>query len=130
MKIFSELISSFDPDNPNFRPTEIYQESWLIKLVLQQASTIDDVDHSLGFLPGSTWYSESQLPTAFKARRRGDPLAESRTNADCVIGNIIVGRKAEVDLELVRDTRQLTVIEAKIGSELSSGTSIISLMKR
>jgi len=122
VKMFSELLSSFDPKHPNFRPTEIYQEGWLIKLVIHQASTIDDGNFYLSFLSKSTWYSESQLPTAFKARRRGDPLAESRTNADGVIGEIKIGSQAKVDLELVRGAKQFTVIEAKIGSSLSSGT--------
>jgi hypothetical protein len=75
----------------------------------------------LGFLPESTWFSEALLPTAFKARFRGDRLAESRTHADGVIGHLLIGAKAKADFELLPDARQLTVIEAKIGSPLSSG---------
>lgn len=123
MHIISELIASFDPQNPNFRPTEIYNENWLTKIVLNQASTIKDSGFPLGFLTGSTWYSESQLPTAFKPRHRGDPLGESRTNADGVIGHIEVGKLAKVDLELKRGARQFTVVESKIGSVLSSGVT-------
>ena len=121
MDLISDLITSFDPKKPNFRPTEIYNESWLIKLVLHQASTIKDEDNFLNFLPGSTWYSEGLLPTAFKARVQGDPLSESRTNADGVIGQIRIGSKAKADLELVDGAKQFTVIEAKVGSPLSSG---------
>ena len=89
--MLSELISNFDPEKPNFRPTELYNEGWLMKLVFHQASTIDDEDYTLGFLPNSTWFSEGLLPTAFKARFQGDPLSESRTNADGVIGQIKIG---------------------------------------
>jgi hypothetical protein len=32
--------------------------------------------------------------------RGGDPLAETRTNADGVIGHILVGEKGKADLEL------------------------------
>jgi hypothetical protein len=123
MDLLSELISSFDPNRPHFRPTEIFNESWLIKLVLHYASTIDDTDHVLGFLPGSTWYSEGVLPTAFKARFRGDPLSEARTNADGAIGHFRIGHKAKADLELIEDANQFTVVEAKIGSPLSSGVT-------
>ena len=123
MDFLSELISSFDPENPNFRPTELYNESWFVKLMLRQASTIDDEEFSLGFLPRSTWFSEDLLPTAFKARFQGDPLSESRTNADGVIGQIQIGRKAKADLELEPDATQFTVIEAKIRAPLSSGTT-------
>lgn len=119
MDLLSELISSFDPSNPNFRPTELYNESWLIKLVLHQASKIPDETFPLGFLPGSTWFSEALLPTAFKARYQGDPLSEARTHADCVIGHIRIGAKAKVDLELEPDAAQFTVVEAKVGSPLS-----------
>jgi hypothetical protein len=123
MDLLSELISSFDPNRPHFRPTEIYNESWLIKLVLHHASTIQDTDHFLGFLPGSTWYSEGILPTAFRARTRGDPLSEARTNADGVIGHFRIGNKAKADLELIEDAKQFTVVEAKVGSHLSSGVA-------
>jgi hypothetical protein len=123
MQILSQLIASFDPQNPSFRPTEIYNENWLTKIVLNQASFIKDTGYPLGFLPGSTWYSESQLPTAFKPRHRGDPLGESRTNADGVIGHIVVGKRAKVDLELERGARHFTVVESKIGSALSSGVT-------
>jgi hypothetical protein len=123
MDLLSELISSFDPSNPHFRPTELYNESWLMKLVFHQAYTIPDEKFPLGFLPGSTWFSEALLPTAFKARFQGDRLSESRTNADGVIGHIRIGTKAKADLELVPDAAQFTVVEAKVGATLSSGTT-------
>jgi len=123
MNILSELIYTFDPEHPHFRPTEIYNESWLIKVVLQHASTIKDTDHYLGSLPGSTWFSEGILPTVFKARFRGDPLSEARTNADGVIGHFRIGDKAKADLELIEEAKQFTVVEAKVGSRLTSGVT-------
>jgi hypothetical protein len=123
LKILTDLISSFDPSSPNFRPTELYNESWLVKLVLDQASKISSSELPIGFLSGSTWFSEALLPSAFEARFRGDPLSESRTNADGVIGHIAIGKEAKADLELARDATQFTVVEAKIGSPLSPGTS-------
>jgi hypothetical protein len=44
MDLISKLISSFDPANPNFRPTEIYNESWLIKLVYIKPSVSNTMD--------------------------------------------------------------------------------------
>ena len=123
MDLLSELFSSFDPSNPHFRPTELYNESWLMKLTFHQASMIADETFPLGFLPGSTWFSEALLPSAFQARFQGDPLSESRTNADGVIGHIRVGTKAKADLELIPDAAQFTVVEAKVGAPLSSGTT-------
>jgi hypothetical protein len=123
MELLSNLISSFDPTKPNFRPTELYNESWLIKIVLHQASGIEYDGFPLGFLPGSSWFSEGLLPTVFKARYRGDKLAESRTNADGVVGHFLIGEKAKADFELIPEANQFTVVEAKVGSPLSSGTS-------
>jgi hypothetical protein len=123
MNLLSDLINSFDPSDPNYRPTEIYNESWLIKLVLQQVSRMSDRSHPLGFLDGSKWYSEAMLPSAFQARYRGDKLSESRTNADGVIGQFEIGAKGKADLELKSNATQFTVVEAKIGAPLSKGTS-------
>ena len=123
MKVLTNLITSFDPNSPNFRPTELYNESWMVKLVLDQASRIEDPEFPIGFLPGSTWFSEALLPSVFEARFRGDPLSESRTNADGVVGHITIGKKAKADLELGKNAAQFTVIEAKVGAPLSSGTS-------
>ena len=123
MDLFADLVASFDPRTPNFRPTELYNEGWLVKLVLDQASRFEYDGHPLGFLPGSTWFSEALLPTAFKARWLGDPLAESRTHADGVIGHFRVGAKAKTDFELLPGARQFTVVEAKLGSPLASGVA-------
>lgn len=122
MDILSDLLSSFDPTNPNFRPTEIYNECWLIKLVLHQSSTIPDNNFPLGFQPGCSWFSEGLLPTAFKPRDRKDPLGEGRTNADGVIGQIQIGIKGKADLELQEGATQFTVVEAKVGAPFSKDT--------
>ncbi len=121
--ILTELLTAYDPETPNFRPTEIYNESWLVKLVIAQASSISADDSPLSFLPGGSWYSEALLPTAFKARQQGDSLAEARTNADIVIGHFRIGHKAKADFELLENTTQFTVVEAKVGAPLSKGTA-------
>ena len=121
MNLVSELINSFNPSDPNFRPTEIYNESWLIKLVMHYASSIRDPDFSINFHPGSTWYSEALLPTKFKARNQGDKLSESRTNADGVIGHFQIGNQAKADFELSPTASQFIVLEAKMFSPLSPG---------
>jgi hypothetical protein len=40
-----------------------------------------------------------------------------------VIGHILIGTKAKADLELKPTSTQFTVVEAKVGAPLSSGTS-------
>jgi hypothetical protein len=123
LRIIADLIEDFDPENPNFRPTEIYNENWLLKGFLHQASEADLTNSAFLFSDGASWFSEALLPTAFQARYRGDKLAESRTNADGVIGHFLIGAKAKADLELEPGASQFVVIEAKISAPLSSGTS-------
>lgn len=123
MKIIADLIDQFDPDQPNFRPTEIYNENWLLKGFLHQVSKTKLSNSPFSFLNGANWFSEALLPTAFKARYRGDKLAETRTHADGVIGHIHIGKKAKADLELDQCTKQFVVIEAKINAPLKEGTT-------
>jgi hypothetical protein len=123
MHVFTDLVAGFDPEEPHFRPTEIFNEGWLLKAVLHQASQLALPGSPIAFAEAATWFSEALLPTAFTARYQGDPLAEARTNADGVIGHILVGTAAKADLVLKPDATQFAVVEAKIGSPLSSGTT-------
>lgn len=122
LNIIADLIEGFDPESPNFRSTEIYNENWLLRGLLHQVSQVSLPSSTFSFSSGSSWFSEAMLPTAFRARYRGDSLAESRTNADGVVGHILVGARAKADLELNSDARQSVVIEAKIGAPLPTGT--------
>jgi len=53
---------------------------------------------------------------------RGDPLAESYTHADGVIGHFDIGRSGAGDLALRPQGTHFVVTEAKLHSKLSSGT--------
>ena len=97
-------------------------------MLLHEYSKSRIYDGILTFEEGAGWYSEAMLPTKFKARSRKDighkdKLAESRTNADGVIGHITVGNKGKADLELAENAKQFVVIEAKMNSKLSKGIS-------
>lgn len=121
MNLVAELIDSFDPAHLHFRPTEIFNENWLLKLFLHQLSQVELDQPPFVLSEGATWFSEASLPTAFKPRYRGDKRGESRTNADGVIGHFQIGVTGKTDLVLNAEAQQFTVIEAKISSSLSSG---------
>lgn len=123
LDIVADLIREFNPEKPHFHATEIYNESWLLKAILHQTSKLGPSEFPLAFAPKATWFSEAYLPTAFKARYHGDPLAEARTHADGTIGHFTIGRNAKSDLQLESGTRQFTVVEAKMKSPLSSGST-------
>lgn len=141
LSVIGSIIGNCDSDQTNIRPTEIYNEGWMLKLVLNWFSQNPGIDHKLSFLPGSRWYSEALLPTQFKALLQKDKLSESHTNADGVIGNFCIssdiskckkqfqkdcekkGGKNKGEFLLCPDASQFIVLEAKMGSKLAGGVS-------
>ena len=117
----AELLSRCGMPERNFPPTDLYNEGWMLRLVLDWLSLNQGIDHELSFSAGDKWYSEALLPSAFLTRERGDPLAESWTHADGVIGNFVIGANSEGGLSLAPDASRILVTEAKMFSKLSAG---------
>ena len=116
------LIDATEGEPHRFPPTLLYNEGWMLRLVLDWFNTHQAQGHPLAFRPGATWFSEALLPSPFRARHRGDRRAEARTHADGVIGDFEVGTLGKADIHLKPDANQFVVIEAKIHSLLSAGT--------
>jgi len=117
----SELLQRCGTDEPVLPPTELYNEGWMLRLVLDWFENRSNVDHPLSFQPDARWYSEALLASRFLPTRRGDPLAESFTHADGVIGHFDIRPGERGEATVTPDARQLIVIEAKMGSGLSKG---------
>lgn len=116
------LLESITADAPPFRPTLLYNEGWLLRLILDWFSSHPTFNHPLAFAEGARWFSEALLPSAFLARCRSDPLAESHTHADGVIGHFSIGDAGKADFSLSPQATQFVALEAKILSGLSLGT--------
>lgn len=123
LKSFLNLLAKFNQETPNFPPTILYNEGWLLRLVVDWFSNSGISDHLLSFPKNGHWYSEARLPSAFLPRFKGDPLAESHTNADGVIGHLTIGKAGKTDLELTPDATHFVVLEAKLFSGLSKGVA-------
>ena len=121
LKSFLNLISNIDHEKLNFPPTTLYNEGWLLRFVVDWFSTSGITDHPLSFPKDGHWFSEARLPSAFLPRFRGDPLAESHTNADGVIGHFMIGSTGKTDLALTSDATHFVILEAKLYSGLSKG---------
>jgi len=115
------LLKRCDESERNFPSTVLYNEGWMLRLVLDWLSRNPEIGHDLAFTVTDKWYSEALIPSAFLPRVRGDNLAESWTHADGVIGDFVIGKYREGDLSLVKDTARILVTEAKMFSKLSSG---------
>jgi len=114
------LIETVHNPIPHFPPTLIYNEGWLLRLVMDWFSQQKSISHPLAFEEKSFWFSEALLPSAFAPRYRGDKLAEARTHLDGVIGHFTIGDKGKADFAILPDATQFIALEAKIYSKLSA----------
>ena len=121
LNVVSDLLKRCDTKYNVCPPTDLYNEGWLLRIILDWFSKQDPTEHELSFSDGCKWFSEARLPTQFKATSRKDPLYETWTHADGVIGHIIVGGVGKTDTSLAVDATHLVVTEAKMFSRLSAG---------
>jgi len=117
----SRLTAMLHSDPPPFPPTLLYNEGWLLRLVIDCFATYAIPGHPLSVPSAARWFSEALLPSPFLARYQGDPLAESWTHADGAIGHFGIGRETKTGLSLLPEAHHLAIIEAKLFSLLSSG---------
>jgi hypothetical protein len=115
------MLETVGTDGAVLPPTELYNENWLLRVILDCFSRNRDACAPFRFTDGARWFSEALLPSAFLPRHQGDALAESWTHADGVIGHFRIGERGKGDLALAPSASQLVVLEGKVFSRLSSG---------
>ena len=118
-----DILASVGTPVETIRPTELYNEGWMLRLMLDWAQHHAQGGHLLAFDRDTRWYSEALLWSQFLARWQGDQLAETCTNADGVVGHFSIGVASKGGLTLREGATQLVVVEAKMSSKLSSGTT-------
>ena len=121
MNRIARMLAECSGDRRVFPATDLYNEGWMLRLVLDWFASRPGIEHDFAFSSHDRWYSEALLPSAFLPRFRGDPLSESWTHADGVIGQFHIGVKGEGGLSLSPAATRLVVTEAKMFSKLSSG---------
>lgn len=115
------IFESIGTEAQCIRSTDLYNEGWLLRLLLALAFRgIDCLPFRIE--PGSRWYSEALLPSAFRPNSRNDKSAESRTHADAVVGQFGFAIDTKAGLALDDPCNQFVVCEAKMFSRLSQGT--------
>lgn len=115
------MLEACETGRPVFPPSTLFNEGWLLRLVLDWFERHGGDRYPLSPRPGARWFSEPWLPSAFLPRYRGDRLAEARSHADAVLGHFTVGDPGTAGLALQDDADQLVVIEAKLYARLSTG---------
>src|SRR4029077_20839642 len=115
------MLEACEAGTAAFPPTELYNEDWLLRIVLDWFTGHGGDRYPLSPMPGARWFSQAWLPSAFMSRYRGDPLAEAGTHADAVLGHFVIGDPGTAALSLRPGARQLVVFEAKLFARLSAG---------
>jgi len=115
------MLEACEAGRPSFPPNVLFNENWLLRLVLDWFAGHGGDRYPLSPRPGARWFSEAWLPSAFLSRYRGDTLAESRTHADGVVGHFAIGEPGTAGLALAPDARQFVVLEGKLFNRLSAG---------
>jgi len=107
-----------------FPETLIFNEGWLLRLVLKEWLARSE-SSGFSFLPfpeGVTAYSEGQLYTPFRARFRGDKLAEAHTHVDGIVGDFtVIDTKSGIVLK--SDFRYIAAFEAKLYAPIDRGVT-------
>jgi len=117
-----KMLELSHTDETVFPSTDLYNEGWMLRLVLSLASEgIDGLPFK--FLPGARWFSETLIDSPFHSRFRGDPRAEGQTHLDSAIGHFDFRPGTKAALNIISDATQFVVIEAKMFSALSSRTT-------
>jgi hypothetical protein len=103
----------------NLLPTELYNEKWMLRLVLHWFSKDENKGKSFGdkqifMKANSSWLSEGSLAPKFKG--------ETHTKADGVYGNIKVGVNGYSNVTIAPGCKQFVVTESKMFSKFSSDT--------
>ena len=93
----TSILESCTEELPKVRPTILYNEGWLLRLVLDWFSTHSAPNHPLSLSENARWFSEALLPSPFRPEHRGDSLGEAWTHADAVIGQFKIGDKGKND---------------------------------
>ncbi|MBI4331800.1 MAG: hypothetical protein HY673_11015 [Chloroflexi bacterium] len=105
-----------------FPPTDLYNETWLLRLILDWFSRNKVDAYPLSFAADARWFAEAELRSAFlHPPTSGAGLAEGWSHSDGAIGHFEIGKFHKFDLSLREDAVQLVVLEGKMFAPLTRG---------
>lgn len=117
--IITSILRRLDSNNFPLPATYIYNEGWMLRMVLQSIQDGLCNGPILSFEDGVNWTSEALLATPFSESR--GRAYEGLTNADGVVGDFLWRPGTGEPLSFKRDLRRFEVFEAKMHSSLSKG---------
>ena len=132
LDIVTKILRGLNHSNRLFPATELYGEKWMLRILssiyISQSQNYGKLGSNIPdiLLPLDKevrFFSEGQMETKFTKGNLGPGPNERRTNADGIFGHIIISDKTVAGIKLKDDAKQFVVVEAKMGSKLSKGTT-------
>lgn len=118
----TQILARCNSPETNICPTILYNEGWMTRLLVEVSIMAKLTLSHVDFGSIHHWYSEGLLSSPFLPRSRRDVLAEGYTHADMALGDFRVDSANRGDIAIEGAEGIFGVIEAKMGSPLSSGT--------
>jgi hypothetical protein len=120
VELLNSLYENLSPSKIN--PTVIFNEGWMTRLLviesMRKGIVINNID--FGNLAKKEWSSEALISSPFIGIEKNP---EGYTHADIILGDFEIDYSNRGDISVKSDARILGIIEAKMGSNLSKGTS-------
>ncbi len=76
LEIVMTLLKELDSDKPHMPPTTLYNEGWLLRIILHWFYQNQVAGHPFSFMPQAVWYSEGLLSSKFLPLYQGDKLGK------------------------------------------------------
>jgi hypothetical protein len=119
MNSISSLIESIRGEQPRMNPTEIYNEGWMTRLLVYYSVQENLTMREIPFGDLHNWTSEGLISSPFVFANK---FREGYTHADMVLGDFSINYAERGEISVHSDAKLFGIIEAKMGSPLSSGT--------
>jgi len=121
MEELLHIIKSIESSRtPHINPTEIYNEGWMVRLLVSQSVSYGLTFCNVNFENCKNWTSEALIASPFVDA----PIKrEGYTHADIAFGDFSVDYEKRGEIIIDADAKQFGIIEAKMGSNLSQSTS-------
>ena len=106
---------------PNVNPTVIFNEGWMIRLLVYQS--IKEkliINDFINFGKIKNWSSEGLISSPFIKVEKNK---ERHTHADMALGDFSIDYKSSGEIHVSKSATTFGIIEAKMGSNLSKGTT-------
>ena len=123
IEVAAGLLRQCDTEETHLAPTIFLNEGWMVRIMTSASIKLGLQLKGIDFGEMPNWYSEGMLSSPFLPLYQGDRLAEGYTHADMALGDFAVDAKAHADIRITGETGSFGIIEAKMKSPLSRGTT-------